>query len=271
MLRQLGWKIHRVWSPAWIDRKESEIRKLKESLEQNSATPDIKASVIDNSKTQDENGLQKIETRKIQFGGIEKVGVAYKVHPLKGSFSSYIKVPISKSPYVQLQKNEFHFPDNRAQQSLLLEELVREEGPIHFDYAVRRLANAWGLSRVGPKAVQAVNEAKEVLLRENKLKAKGNFLWPPNLIEAPVRVPAVNEPESKRLPEQIPPEEIENAMKQISQYAIGIGCEALLLETSKLFGFHHSGEKVKEVVLAAYQKLLRERKLLCINEKVTVP
>ena len=147
----------------------------------------------------------------------------------------------------------------------MLEELVREEGPIHFDYAARRLAAAWGLNRTGPKVIQAVKEASELLLRENKLKAKGNFLWPPNLIEVSIRVPAANEPDSKRPLEEIPPEEIENAMKQISLYAIGIGCEALLIETEKLFGFTRGGEKAREVMLKSYQKLIRERKLLCIN------
>ena len=34
VLRQLGWRIHRVWSPAWVARRDSEIRRLKEALEQ---------------------------------------------------------------------------------------------------------------------------------------------------------------------------------------------------------------------------------------------
>ena len=34
VLRQLGWRIHRVWSPAWVARRDSEIRRLKEDLEQ---------------------------------------------------------------------------------------------------------------------------------------------------------------------------------------------------------------------------------------------
>jgi hypothetical protein len=34
VLRQLGWRIHRVWSPAWVSRRDSEIRRLKEAIEQ---------------------------------------------------------------------------------------------------------------------------------------------------------------------------------------------------------------------------------------------
>ena len=31
VLRQLGWRIHRIWSPAWVARRDSEIRRLKEA------------------------------------------------------------------------------------------------------------------------------------------------------------------------------------------------------------------------------------------------
>ena len=34
VLKQLGWRIHRIWSPAWVARRDSEIRRLKEDLEQ---------------------------------------------------------------------------------------------------------------------------------------------------------------------------------------------------------------------------------------------
>jgi hypothetical protein len=270
VLNNLGWRIHRIWSPTWVARKESEVRKLKEALEQpcrTSQKQETKTKTTTEQKTPTING----EVKKVQFGGIEMIGIPYKVHPLKATFNSYIKVPISKPPYTQTQRNEFYFPANRAQQSRLLAELVTEEGPIHFEYAVHRLATAWGLRRTTPKVNQAVKEAADLLLKEHKIVAKGDFLWPIDLVEVPVRVPTTNDPESKRLPEHIPPEEIENAMKQIAQYSLGIGYEALLFETGKVFGFVHGGERVREIMLETYQKMLRERKLINTNDIITIP
>ncbi|MDX1813865.1 MAG: hypothetical protein R3319_03655, partial [Candidatus Bathyarchaeia archaeon] len=34
VLKQLGWRIHHVWSPAWVARRDSEIRRLSNALEQ---------------------------------------------------------------------------------------------------------------------------------------------------------------------------------------------------------------------------------------------
>ena len=89
--------------------------------------------------------------QKIQFSGIEKIGIPYKIYPLKANFNPYIKVSTANSTYDSRQKNEFHFPENREIQTKLLAELVRNEGPVHFDYAVERLAAAWGVKQVTPQ------------------------------------------------------------------------------------------------------------------------
>ena len=272
VLNQLGWKIHRVWAPAWVARRESEVRKLKEALDQACQQPERPVTKPAKEAPKKEEAPRKEATIKIQFGGIEKIGVPYKVHPLKATYEKQVKMPISKYPYMQVMKNEFHFPANRAQQTRLLAELVKAEGPIHFEYAVERLSEAWGLKRTSPKVTQAVREAMEPLIREHKITVRnGDFLWPVDLVDVPVRLPVANAPESKRQPEHIPPEEIENAMKQIAQYSLGIGSEALITETAKVFGFTHSGEKIKEIMNASYQKLIRERKLINTNDIVTAP
>ena len=77
----------------------------------------------------------------------------------------------------------------------------------------------------------------------------------------PVRTPVPSIPDSMRLPEHIPPEEIENAMKLIVQYALSISAESLIVETGRVFGFSHAGEKVRERIREIYKKMLRERKL----------
>jgi hypothetical protein len=119
-------------------------------------------------------------------------------------------------------RNEFHFPENRENQTSLLAELIDNEGPVHFDYAVERLARAWGLRRVNPKIAHAVKESLNALIRERKVDLRGSFLWPAGLKETPIRVPIRGVPESRRKPQYIAPEEIEAAMKVIAQYALGI-------------------------------------------------
>ena len=213
---------------------------------------------------------QMVEVKQVQFGGTEKIGIPYRVHALKAVFNPYVRIPLSKYPYTTVQKNEFHFQENRIFQSRLLEELVREEGPIHFDYAVQRLASTWDVRRIGPKVVYAVKEALDMLIKDNRLTVKGDFLWPNDLTEASVRVPVPGVPESARLPEHIPPEEIETAMKLIVQHALSLSEESLVAETAKVFGFVHAGEKTRERIRDVYRKMVKDRKLILTEGSVTI-
>ena len=271
VLRQLGWKIHRVWSPDWVARRESEVRRLKDALDQacQLQTESSSPQPLKPDERQD-YAPQRIEVKQVQFGGAERIGVPYKIHVLKAVFNPYVRIPLSKYPYSTVQKNEFHFQENRVLQSRLLEEIVREEGPIHFDYAVQRLAASWEVRRIGPKVVHTVKEALDMLIRDHRLTAKGEFLWPNDLAEVPVRVPVPGVPESLRLPEHIPPDEIENAMKLIAQYALSISVESLIAETARVFGFPHASEKTKGRFREIYEKMLRERKLVRTEDTVTI-
>ena len=268
VLKQLGWRIHHIWSPAWVARRDSEIRRLKEALEQankQQLEKDTQKPVIDVK----EGMAPKTDVQKIQFSGIEKIGVPYKIHPLKATFNPYIKVGTAQSTYDSRQKNEFHFPENRETQTKLLVELVQNEGPVHFDYAVERLADAWGVKQVTPQVKHAVKEALSNLLREQKVAIKGSFIWQPEQKETPIRVPVQGVPESKRKAEYIAPEEVEAAMKLVAQYALGISEDSLIAETAKVFGINHSGEDAKAVFSEILKRLIRDRKLVSKDGVVT--
>jgi hypothetical protein len=146
---------------------------------------------------------------------------------------------------------------------------VEKEGPVHFDYAVERLAAAWGVKKVTPQITYAVKEAFTNLLREQKVVIKGSFLWPPELKETPIRVPVQGIPESKRKAEYIAPEEVESAMKLVAQYALGISEDSLIAETAKVFGINHSGEDAKAVFSEILKRLKRDRKLVSKDGVVT--
>jgi hypothetical protein len=265
VLNQLGWRIHRIWSPAWVARRDTEIRRLKEAIEK-AQKQQIEIEIQKPLITREE--LQaNVDVQKNHFAGIETVGVPYKVHPLKVTYNPYIKVATTQNTVDTRVRNEFHFPENRENQTKILAELIVNEGPIHFEYAVERLANAWGLKKINPKISHAVKESLNSLLLEKKVDLKGSFLWPVGLKETPIRVPIRGIPESKRKPQYISPEEIESAMIIIAQYALGISEESLISESARVFDVSHS-KGVRQVFLEVLKRLIRERKIICKDDGV---
>ena len=268
VLRNLGWHIHRIWSPAWVARRDTEVKRLKEALEQ-AQKLQLETEAQKPAVDAKEEGYVQTDVRKVKFAGIEKIGTPYKTYPLKAAFNPYIKVQTEKTAYSSHQKNQFHYPENREIQTRLLGELIENEGPIHFDYAAERLAAAWGIKQVTPKISHAVQEALSQLIRDQKVVTKGSFLWPPQLKEVSIRVPVEDIPESKRKLEYIAPEEVESAMLLIAHYALGISDDSLVAETAKVFGLNHSGEKSKEYFNEILRRLVRDRKLAYKDHVIT--
>ena len=265
ILNQLGWKIHRIWSPTWVSRRDSEVKRLKEELiqiiENKSKLNNV--SLLNESVESINCFSEKVEVKTIHFSGVEKIGVPYKIHPLTASFKPNVTLRTLTYPYSSIQKNAFYFDCNRDLQSRLLEELVNNEGPIHFDYAVKRLASVWKVKRLGQKIIFAAREALDLLLDDEKIMARDNFLWPKRPTNIIVRVPVSDMPETKRQPEHIPPEEIAEAMRLVVQYAIGISPESLIVETAKIFGFNPKTEKNRIRLLKVYEKMLYSGGILC--------
>jgi len=46
VLSKLGWKIHRVWAPDWVNRRQTEVRRLQEAIEQARASADESGEVL---------------------------------------------------------------------------------------------------------------------------------------------------------------------------------------------------------------------------------
>ena len=272
ILNQLGWKIHKIWSPTWVSRKDSEVKRLKEALkkrlENKSKSNDISTQL---KSVESMNCVsEKVEVKTIKFSGIEKIGVPYKIHPLIAVFKPTVTVRTSTYPYSSIQKNAFHFDFNRDLQSKLLEELVNNEGPVHFDYAVKRLASAWKVRRLGPRIASAVREALDLLLDDEKIIVRENFLWPKKPINIAVRVPVSDIPGTKRKPDHIPLEEIAEAMRLVVQYAIGISPESLLVETARIFNVNPKTERIRIIILKIYKKMLFSEIIVCKNDVVTL-
>lgn len=244
VLEGVGWCIHRIWSPDWAVRRQTEVERLKRAIEGARQFASGGASLKGSNPSTDQvnNTLQRTERIEIttpKSGNIPGT-VPYKVAELR--------------PRGRLGR-DFHLPQWRQEQCRLLAQLVREEGPVHIDYAARRITSAWGLERTGSRIVDAIMEAVTICQEKGSLRRKGKFLWPLNLTEVSVRVPDPNTPESFRDIEHIPVEEIQGAMLLIVRHTVGITYESLLVEAARVFGFDRTGSNIRSILIEVLGKI----------------
>ena len=262
VLEAFGWRIHRMWSPDWVNKRDTEIKRLKQAIE------DARQHALHHSESakpgSEKESMQaldlQIETESIKLKPIEQTGSLFGTIPYK---------VCELQPSSEIGP-EFHLPQYRREQNRLLTELVKEEGPIHVQYAARRLVSAWGLGRIGSRVVDAIKEAVRLCQKGGNLRIEGKFLWPPQVTEVPIRVPTQGVPESFRSIEHIPPEEIKGAMLLIIRHAVGISVESLLVETARIFGFNRTGDNIRKELLKIIKTLQQEGTIIQNGDFVTL-
>ncbi|MET0601196.1 MAG: DUF3320 domain-containing protein [Baekduia sp.] len=248
VLAGLGWgPIHRIWSLDWVRNRTAEIDRLREALaeaeQRVQALPeDETASLV--VATADEDGVE----------GAPRERAARIVHEL-GSVGAAAALPWTET-YVRATLGnhhsgyEFHESANRRLQTDLLIELLSVEAPIAIDYAIRRLAECWGLQRAGHRVVSAGRQAISQAGRRDAVEVRGEFLWRPGQTLTAVRVPDVDVPGTRREIEEIPPEELDLAIARLREASAGLDDEQIISQVARVLGFDRTGGRIRAVLQA---------------------
>ena len=116
---------------------------------------------------------------------------------------------------------EFHETINRQRQRDLLITLAKTEAPIHSEYAIRRLARAFGLKRTSGRIVKAGRQAIGMAERMGAIERRGEFIWLPEQEISVVRSPRWDDDRTFRAIHEIPPEEIDIAFMKLLEASGG--------------------------------------------------
>jgi hypothetical protein len=244
VLSGLGWgQIHRIWSLDWVRNRNGELGRLQDALgaaskgkESHAEPPGSRASPSD-GESADETPRARVERVVHELNTPEAALALPWTEPYRR-----ITLPHQRSYY------EFHESVNRRAQTNLLVDLIAAEAPISIDYAIRRLAEAWGLRRAGHRIVTAGKQAIGQASRRNAVEVRGRFLWRPGQSLVRVRIPDPEDPETRRDIDDIPPEEIDIAVYWIRVGSPGADNDHLIAQVARILGFDRTGERIRTVI-----------------------
>ena len=126
-------------------------------------------------------------------------------------------------------------------------EVVRVEAPVHVDELTRRVAGAYGVSRLSDRVRRRVREAVDAVARTGGLVLRDDFVWPAGVELSAWSMVRGAGPRDASL---IPPEEIAAAVEQVLHAALSCPEDALLREAARRFGIIRLGVKVTTAMQA---------------------
>ena len=257
VLEGLGWKIHRIWSRDWIQNREAEIDKVLNAI--SVQKKDLSIQRISNKKKRNNPVLE------------EPSAANSDLNKITDSPNNHITPP-GAVPYERrmLRKQVstggdaiLNTPVNRIADALVA--IVNAEGPISIDVAKQRVVEAWA-TRKGKRISDYLDSAIAFAKRNKYLEVKGYFLWPVGMTTPPLRIHTNGHDMRSVL--EIPPEEIEIAIRECVKSAIGITLDDLIRETCRLFGLNATTENTAQVS-KIIETLVLNSALVSRNNKLT--
>ena len=142
-----------------------------------------------------------------------------------------------------------------------LEKVVEVESPIHKDEASRRVATAWGVTRLSRGIQKKIAEAVARLQEKGEVRSDGDgFLWKPD--DQPLRPRVRRSTGDPREAELISLEEVTACVQLILEREYRLQREDLVTRAARLFGFTRAGRKLRERIGKAIDRLIGEERAI---------
>lgn len=224
VLEAIGWKIYRVWSTDWFRNPERELKRVVEAINKAWKT------VLDEDE-EDEDTI--LDTALVREGVDEG---ASKVPPYR----------VAELP-TQIATKEVHQHPVGALAGWV-EMVVKAESPVHFDEVAKRIVEAAGITRVGPRIREHIKLAVRFAEGSGKIIQRDEFLWDVTMPGPVVRDRSALPPSSKKL-KYIAPEEVQKAVEKVVRDAVAIHPEAAFPLVARVLGFSRVTEEMRQDLL----------------------
>jgi len=254
-LRELGWRLYRIWSTDWFRNPDQAVSGVLRALEVAIKSP-VEESV-------------PAPARQVQTEApAESAGSGA---PAAASITASKRYPGGR-PYTR-------FNGSGGRELLLNSDYVRaladqltrvleSEGPMHAELMTERLKEVNGVGRAGKNVKATIHRAIRIAEQSHAVTVAGDFLHRNGASCATFRIPGdgVTRPLA-----WIPREEIELAVMHVVEDQFGYQREALPHAISEVFGFERASAGVAETIGGVVDDLVERGMLRVSGPNVYLP
>ncbi|GGJ09839.1 hypothetical protein GCM10008995_19680 [Halobellus salinus] len=232
VLEDLGWTIHRIWSPDWASNRKAQVQAINDKVD----------SLLDG------DAASTSETADVPTHEPDAVP----------SRSKFDHEALTEFVAPSLAWNDRYSVDKRGQSTAnrnAVYDTVRQHGPIKYDTAIQTYLGVWSQSRAGKRVKRAFKSGVDTLTDQNKIYQDGEFLWPKRSdLDFTVRV---NTESATRSIDELPKEEIAKAVAVLLKEGGRMTRDDAILETTRLIGYQRRGNRIEKRVRDAIDILNR--------------
>lgn len=260
VLKLLGWNIYKIWSTAWWEKPEKVLKgimtavesakenKLRMSIHPNAES--IQKEIVHEEDKKHENllvnNLNKQPDQQIAKIHSETIKNVQPIFDSSGIFYAVAEL----EPVKISTSDDFLLLQNTGRIKEQINKVLEFESPISRNLLCKRVLQVWGISRLGVR----INAHFDLLFSQMKINStqhgETTYFWKDGQYSKAYSIFRVPGDEKfKRDADDLPPEEIANAIKEILQNQISLKQADLIREVAKIFGYARIGANVEQSII----------------------
>ncbi|MFB9324397.1 DUF3320 domain-containing protein [Paenibacillus aurantiacus] len=274
VLRQLGWKLYRLWTPDWWENADKVVEGIVAAIQQSATEREEatkgplespKAAVLNwPSAATAAPPVSETPTFTPPTSTLPTSTQSTSTPPTAAATASSDPAAVAQSAQsteskqvyrpAALEKvdwgtDSFYASSNSDFILKQIRQVIQEEGPISRGLLAKRILQAWGISRLGAKLDQRLTELLEQLSGTRTEREDAIYFWPEGVDPHHYAHFRVAEEESlRRAADELPPEEIAAAVEYVLASQISLPQEELIKQVVKALGYARSGAALDKAV-----------------------
>jgi len=281
VLEGLGWRIHRIWSTDWFDRRDATADRLLTKVREIVDGRRITAQLQNDTKQQPHAmpvpklfELGEPSPVTIGSGGsvpqsaeTDRQSQNTSIRPTaehESSAESLARPPAGFAPFRRYNgpyrgDRPKLLASTSAELIAVMADIVRIEGPIHRDELDRVVAGLYQ-SRIAGQVKQLLDATRQLGVQSQQFLAKGEFIWPVGMETPPIRWRGADDAVTD--PALICPEEVVEAAIWVTKHQFGVPLDDLPAATLHAMGFKRVGALLGALGAAAVELALKTRRIV---------
>lgn len=247
VLRDMGWKLCRVWSTEWFNNREMAIKIMLANIDRALSRNEIKPVRIENKENKNADIRQTL---------VPEIKRKYKCGIL---YCKYDK---------KHRRDTLMNKGNLYQLGRILIDIIELEGPIHDDVLDDRLKESFGVEKIGNNIRSNVENAIRNEVRRGYLERKKSFTWAKGHNANIFRIPGED---IKRPICYISSQEIAMAILYLAEDQFGIMRQQIPQSVTKVFEIARNDTNETDRIAGVVDELVDGGRLIANGNRVNIP
>lgn len=273
VLENHGWRLVRIWSTDWWRNPERQVDRVMQAVEEASVQQAERspAGLVEPNAPNSPDSLEESPAScSADAGNTETLSWCAQAQKNNGSDYGFKPYVAAELGVLGDQDIFYRMADTRAAPLLAaIQSVVNVEGPVHVQVAMKRVTEAFGISRCGSKIQSLMERCIFAAEQAGQLRRQGDFLW-----SAEDSQPVVRTNEGSATPRRISEfalEELALAVNKVVEMAHGAPAQDVIPAVARALGCGRTGHDIRNRIEDAISLAIQRDLVRCVGENLLPP